>query len=523
MFAAAMARGLAAVVVLVSLALTGAVAATPEVEAEYDVCVVGGGPGGLAAAAQLRNNGYSAVLVEKSNQTGGQALGVRGGLDVGAILITHRECMPAPYVYADELNVAANRVPFSAALWELDTGRRADASDLFEAYRLGVMLPALKRYEELWNAMPQLADPLGAADAMDAHPELADDVLSWLENNNLLVLEPLFRLLGFTFGYGRLEESPALYLLRYFTPCYVGKMVDAPPGEPAIMMWEGGYGALMEKLGKRLDSTGVDVLLSTSAVNLTRPQPGEEGPLLLDVASADDHVRTLSCGSVIDTTFERSWRNLDARESAAFANVSHIAYVSAVATVDPPVPARFGYQMTRLPDGKVAENGQGGALVESPAAVSELLINNVLGRDTDSPLDASDVLIYYNRNWSSPLGEHNSSIGVAYSISDDKSVTPEAAATAIAETLARYPGSSAEVRPDETWVWDYFLHFGTAALRANATQELHALQGHRGTYTAGGLMSFWDVPNTMAFSHALVAKHFPPKNAADADTSIATE
>ena len=126
-------------------------------ERKAEVCIVGGGIGGLAAAYELGKRGISSVVLEASDRTGGRIKTVRiagCAFDVGAIGLLGSYAQTAALIHEIGLGARLSRapvmlgVPRNGVLHPLDMGRP-----------LSILRTQLLSGASLWRAR-KLAGPM---------------------------------------------------------------------------------------------------------------------------------------------------------------------------------------------------------------------------------------------------------------------------------------------------------------------------------------------------------------------------
>jgi thioesterase domain-containing protein/acyl carrier protein len=209
------------------------------------VCVIGAGPGGLAAARELERNGHRAVVLDAAPRVAGKAASVDFDghpHDLGAHICTSRYRRLA--ALAAEVGVATEPTPAEQTLTVGPSGRTAADTSFFTD-------GSVQRYEALRATLfPRIGEP-GLAHSLDA---LSAPLSVWLAEHGLHSMFATFGL-GYTCsGYGFLDDDlPALYFVKYAEMTGLLSDTARTTGDvPTRFTIEGGFGALWERVARDL-------------------------------------------------------------------------------------------------------------------------------------------------------------------------------------------------------------------------------------------------------------------------------
>lgn len=446
------------------------------------IAVVGAGPGGLSAAWYLREAGFeNTTVLERSGRVGGLARSItvdHRTFDLGANLIT--------LSYRQVKDVAAqvgartySEHGYTAMLRE---GDRVSFRPIREAVLDGASLlrfsSAMARYViERWRVGGRVAgsDWRGVAD----HPELAAPFSEWLEERDLSVLSNFFRIPITTFGYGSLEEIPALYALKYMNLATVvptaikGAAPFLAPAIPYPARFDHGFQRLFESMAWRLN-----VRRNIAIHSVER---GDDG-VVIDLTQQS---------TVMHSTVER-------REREAFD-----ALVIA-APFAPEVLDRSAGGLLALGDGERA-------LLEQTVATSYCM----------SALRIDDLEMPANIAVTVPLTEPGTPWAIVRQWNDsnlhqfytqlpratdaDAEATVRGAVQALVESIGgRIVDERRAINTFDQW--PYFHRPTGAAIADGWFDRFEALQGRQSTWYAGKIGCFELIEPIFAYSRALAAR-----------------
>lgn len=425
------------------------------------ICVLGAGPGGLSAAWYLAKRGYSRVTVlESSDRVGGKCHTVTHegrAYDLGATSIT--------LAYTRTLEIAAE-VGAATHPQPKRLGVRWDE----QPPAVGPLLDSmLKRYPftELTASsvryLAQLAryqralggDGFGG---VAAHPELMMPFAAWARKHRMEPLVEMFQLTLTDMGYGRLDELPAAYVIKYMNLLNVATMgvylADADYGWPR-RFWDG-WERMWTRVAWRLDvRCGARVTRITRDAGLAR------------VAWTDAQ------GEAREETFDRLIVACPLDATAAFMDLRDDEHQLAEAV-------RYdNYWVTIARTRGIPMNTLNTLRGLRRAHCGELR----------HPWPDSDHSIFY-----APDAGDADGAAVLANLRED-----------VADL---FPAAVVE-DPTQQICWRYFPHVSPEAFAAGFYDRLEARQGRDGTYVAGALPAFETVEHVVSYSRGLVGRFFP--------------
>ncbi|KAL1856621.1 hypothetical protein Plec18170_003590 [Paecilomyces lecythidis] len=186
---------------------------------ENPVCIVGAGPAGLSAAAQLEIKGYQTVTFEKQSAVGGkcQAIYESGGFSpLGALIFT-------PPTYRESikllLDTGIGSVPFiSGEKWQYNSSNgMVWAKPALPPQVTKLFMSEVKRYIDWWNKNFLLYN-VSPGYQHGIPVELTIPAAEWLAQNKYQTLQAAFIQSMVAYGYGDYREVPIVYMLQYLTP-----------------------------------------------------------------------------------------------------------------------------------------------------------------------------------------------------------------------------------------------------------------------------------------------------------------
>mmetsp|Transcript_35739 Transcript_35739/g.79529 ORF Transcript_35739/g.79529 Transcript_35739/m.79529 type:complete len:503 (-) Transcript_35739:573-2081(-) len=447
-----------------------------------DVCIIGAGPSGLTAAARLEELGFKVTVLEKETHVGGKAYDfVYGGKphQMGAALVMD------DYVNLMRLAKAYNaiRVPGwannsdSSLRWTFDplnAGTIPFSSLPTPPNLVASLYGFLSRQSYLY---PELVYGKDGYRYLNA-PELYAPALQYLAANNLTALAALFRATFTNYGYGTMDNIPAMYLQKYYSAGGFLRLSNANP--PTLNVT---FNNLFKLLAQDLE----DVRLGAKVLRVTRSRSSsviqyQQGP---GGATTRLPCRRLILAFPQLLSNMQGWMDLDEEEKQVFAEVKQQYYFTTVLDLTGPLAAA---NRTKLPF----------------AVLNSLLYN---GSAAVVPPGIGEPVILYAQHYADPAPAGNTYVVYSYSRTP---ITTEQIRTRIKEVVSRVlrlqVDDSALVSP--TYAWDYAPHFNTSSLQRGLHQRVEELQGKRKTYYLSGLFSQELVETTMSYALDLVDRFF---------------
>ena len=422
--------------------------------ASQRICIIGAGPAGLSAAYYLEKRGYRDVTVlERETRVGGMCRSVEcdgRSVDTGAIIVTE--------AYSNFRGIAEDLG--ACDLYTLEPSLAYDAHSYKQMTMPEALLAghsrldyarAVARY--LWLRGKHHVERPGFRHMSTS---MASSFADWTASPTLEPLRPLFELAVLGMGYGPYNDVAAAYVLKYLGRSNIwATLRPSLGGRPGASGVVRGYQSVWEELSRH-----VHVRLGVQIAKVDR----------------SDGVRvTLADGSqplsydrlIVTSPLDRSLDFLDGSdaESELFSQIRYNDYHVAVVRTK-------GLPNRRLtPFNSERSHRVGGVTITVTHPPSDLRVLYMRGGgrvenvDRDSALDAARSEIDH-------LG-----------------------------------GAITDVIDYVRWPY-YFPHVSAEAMLGGFYDRLEALQGHRNTFYANGLMNFGDVEHTVQYSRDLVERHF---------------
>ncbi|KAI0799681.1 FAD/NAD-P-binding domain-containing protein [Irpex lacteus] len=433
------------------------------------VCVVGAGPSGLTIAHELEAKGYKTVVFDKQPEVGGKCQEFYDGPDqsiyhpLGALLFTNQT-----YVNTIPLINAAN-VPITPGIsmpngwqyWLYGPGESANNVTRMPnvtATQTALIAAEYARYVAEWAVEFALLYTSPRYTHGVPH-SLTVPMSQWLSTHDYVALPTVMEAGMVPYGYGDITQTPAVYMLQYFTPDVLGAFLGITPG----------YIVDFHKVFVHY-STSVRGPVHVNAT-VTRIDRSTSTPIITYGSNA-----TQVCSDVV-LAFAPTLANLHAidmpltsNETAVFSKVGITAYWSSATSTKIAYP--YFYQQS--PPQPLS------------APVGFLRVFN------DSPVATT-------YSWG-PIGS-NLSI-------DDVTRLLVSTLTAV-QTGAGIPDPT--VTTDDVKAirqWDYFPHFNTTDLGSGTYAKYNALQGELHTYYSSGLNGFETVEFAIRAGKDLVQSFF---------------
>lgn len=433
------------------------------------ICIVGAGPSGLTIANGLEDKGFSTIIFEKNPVVGGKCQEYYDPLfhPLGALLlsnVTYKETLPVVEASGVPLLPFAN----TAKTWLFDwiTGEVQEAP-LSPPELFLLVQEDTQRYTVFWNNIfsPKMTN-IGYKNGIPE--EYTVPFLQWLSANNLTSLQPIFEAGMVPYGYGDITETPAIYMLQYFTPDILHFFAGQHDGY--LVDFHQVFVQYAENFVKG------PILTNT---NITKIDRSGDHPVIT-YTNQTGSTASQSCSKLIlafpPVMHALQAANLDisADETIVFSPVGITEYWSGAVSVA--APGGFRYE---------AETYEA---VGQPSAFVRLF-------------NESSVATTWS--WGKYRGSR----------------TMEEARILLKETLSKVnkdPRNATELpRPvtdddvKEFQKWDYFAHYDPRELRAGFYGKFNALQGKQNTYYASGLNGFETVEFAIRAGKDVVDTYFP--------------
>ncbi len=232
---------------------------------EHPICVVGGGLSGLEVATILTSKGYNVVVFEEKGRVGGKVETRRTEPNVSLI-----EAGPVAFTKSSsnihqllrEFNLTDDVIPFrseSITGFEPFSGNieSLPGDSVEEQIALNEGLEAYKEYRSAYKTDFSYG-------YLNVSSELFLPFSTWLSQRNLTLISPLFILPVTVLGYGHLDDTPALYVLRLVDDEYLEGLRDGGHG-PAYLTLRSGMSRLVQEM-----AVSLDVKLSQKVVSIRR-------------------------------------------------------------------------------------------------------------------------------------------------------------------------------------------------------------------------------------------------------------
>lgn len=422
------------------------------------VAIIGAGSAGLTAAYLLEQKGFNVTVFEKEPRVGGKVYSpLINGIpqDAGA-------------VWADS--------SFIISLAS-DLGIAAENDTMAQLVQLEANQPYLTFYEVVgslgqenvlgdfgnWVALEeQYAESLVGRPSsnFDADPALFVPFSEFAKERGIENLAKLFRPIYVGWGYGFFDEVPALYVLRLmFRTLSSERLTASFGGSPIQRLWfPDGFQTIWTRLASNLS----DVRISTPVQQVRRSTKVQitfgNNPETAESEEFDD--------LIVATDLKLALGYLDASqdESDLFNRIQHYNYI------------------THIVEGSLQNTSN----------------NFVYFNKYGTPDTAGQVTSTYNRQrlpgiWVS-----------AQTFDQETSANDAIVEQKLKEDFKVEGGNVFEVLMQTPWP-TYFPHVSTADLQDGFYEKLGNLQGERGTYYIGGIMSFETVKDVSDYAAELVA------------------
>ncbi len=468
------------------------------------IAIVGAGPAGLLTAHYLQKRGYRHVVVfEKLGRVGGlcETINADGhAFDLGANYVTpaYREILRL----AAELDLPMySEKPFIAMSPPEQSDGRVSYQSIFNASRQredGSLIPvfqfgwALLRYCWIRFGLRKIIDkPSFAGVAKFEDGSLAQPLESWLKTHRLTDLKRVFQLPITLMGFGELDETPAIYALKFMTLRSFAPMVlKEAPLIGRLVPWPRrflyGYQRFFERLAWDLDvRTSIDIQRierdgQGATIHYTELQQDMEQSARGEAEFRADYL-ILACPLNSDLVLKRMQASDQEREQ--FEPIRSVSYCMTTRAVH------------------MDSRNLGGA---SPLAAVYPV-----------PRLGSHVPYGVAKQWP------NSSFAQFYtrslSVDPEQMKAVERDVVQGAETLLRQMGGTLDQSHAASNTfnrYDYFRHVPSAVIAGGWYERLEQLQGQQRTYYVGGATNFELIEPIAEYARHLVSQHFPERSGA---------
>ncbi|KAI0341193.1 FAD/NAD-P-binding domain-containing protein [Trametopsis cervina] len=437
---------------------------------QLPVCIVGAGPGGLTIAHELEAKGISTVTFDKQPAVGGKCQSYYDGPGqsvyhpLGALIFTNQTWANAlPIILASGLPLSPTSQFMEHGFYY---GAGSAASTVgpvpaLTADQQAVIAQELQKYAQYWQGtfaptylVPRYTNGVPA--------DLAVPMTQWLQTQGYQALPSIMQQGTVPYGYGDIAQTPALYMLTYFTPDVLSAFLGLVPS----------YNVDFHKVMVFYSST----VKGPIHVNAPVTKIDRTGSYPVVTYTQGSKSATQSCRDVV-LAFPPTLDNLNALnmplsagEKDVFGKTVITPYWSFAVTTKIDFPAVY-LQNPFEPLGAPVGFERTSSLSPVATAWSWGAFGNTLSLD-----DATRLL-------ASTLTSVQAGAGIAYptvSTSDVKAIRKI----------------------------DYFPHFNSSDLAGGVYGRYNALQGQKHTYYSSGLNEFELVEYTMRAGKELVATFF---------------
>ncbi|TAL35216.1 MAG: FAD-dependent oxidoreductase [Spirochaetes bacterium] len=434
---------------------------------KMSVCIVGAGPAGLSAAYFLKQKGYSRITVlEKNDCVGGKCLTKYYGninYSLGAVSIGPRDKNVFHLISDFGLRLVTS--PVSPALIDGTTGMHHPLETLIASEKILDVTASMVKYFYYLLKYHHILRKVGFE---NIPRELATPFSPWLEERGMKSILNLFLPIVTCFGYGDLQEIPAIYVLKYmnlanfpllfhFAIC---RLLNIRPRWPKLI--DEGFQELLHKMAGTLP----DVRLNACIQSISRTN---EGIRVNYIDTLTGKALSIKADSLIlsippEGNF-KGLLDLTDEETTIFSRVRCGHYYTTSCRIEGDLD---GFLFNLVQNGNIG------------------IPQNVVPYMISKPVENSDIAIVYSYALSpvaSDSIEHNilefaRSIGIT-----------------IREVL-------------NISEWKYFFHFDSEDVRDGFHGRLERLQGRNRTYYTGGLFNFELVENSISYSGYIINKYF---------------
>lgn len=417
------------------------------------ICIIGGGPAGLAAAMYLEKKGYgNYTILEKSDHVGGKCnspvyKGKR--YEMGAI-------MGVPeYRTIGEIMEFCGVKPDGPMLDREFRRPNGKVYNPFGGIRLfkGVQVKSqVKRLGNLLETKYKGYDKNGHYEKV--HPDMTLPFDDFVTMNKVPAVRDIWINPFTSFGYGFFDNVATAYVLKYLDMPTMISFIKKD-----LWTWANGTQYIWECLNEKLKNKAV---LNADIKKVTRTG----GKVQVTTQDGTEEYDKLIITAPLDGFIE--YADADKDEKEYFSKITHNDYL---------VHA---------------------CLVKNYPTISGYLPDNM------TPRRLGHVMVYYHR-WA---GEPDQVITtyVLRNHPDLRTLSVEECRKMVLEDMKSYGFEVKEIINEKSWY--YFPHVSAADYKAGWYDKVEGMQGRNNTYYAGEVMSFGDMDETAEYSKGIAERFF---------------
>ncbi|EQC27766.1 hypothetical protein SDRG_14515 [Saprolegnia diclina VS20] len=451
------------------------------VTATAPVCILGAGPSGLASALRLAEKGITDVVIfDKKDGPGGKAenwVSPEGYIHQVGAIFGDTTMYPLVIDLTDKFNISRPSNPMRKNyVYDAPSGTILDSTTF--PTNATAIAGAIQRYMGVYA---KYAPYLVPGFKKGVPPAIAVPMSEFLPAHGLDALMPLFHLYITTFGYGSLEDIPALYAMMYYKP---GGFLQFLTKQSSLFTVN--YNLLFTKIAASLhcaqfkyNATITGTNRRSNGASITYTVNGK-GP------------QTQACTSIINTIPHRldllQPLGLDAQEVDVFKHVNSVQYFSSVWTLDQVEPRNW-YAAQLKPTGNASAPFTVGGSLDNGAPV---IFGTQLSDDK-----------YFNV-YSYKRGQDPISLETVTAMAQD-ALSKLNKNISVPNAVAK-PVQVADLKFAKAWT--YFAHVNSSAIANGWFPSLEKLQGHRSTYHTGSMRCMETVECSIASANDLVDTFF---------------
>ncbi|KAF5343109.1 hypothetical protein D9758_016007 [Tetrapyrgos nigripes] len=476
------------------------VSAAPTASDSLPICIVGAGPTGLTVAHELEAKKIPIFIFEKQSEVGGKCQtfydGPNGSIahPLGAILIVN-----SSYTSTFPI-VKSSGIRFQPSPGDLTGGKSFEYPPLNNSNfagndvkvtktpsptpdQISAINAEVQKYNQYWqNTFAPKYSKLRYTGGIPK--ELTVPFGQWLSDNGYQILPTVVSDGLTTFGYGDLSDTPAIYMLQYFTPDILAYFAGSNNANVVD------FHKVMLAYARTISGK---IMTGVTVSNIDR---SSSHPVITYVPQAQNHASTppqkQSCSSIVlafppvlsalqptpDASFPSLNMTLTSAEKSVFSRVSITSYYSGAISL-PSIP--YPYVFTQTPAESLAQ----------PVLLFKLS-------------SSSDVANIYS--WGNSTGGNSTAIARGLMKKTLGAINFGSATSNSSKTTKASPLTEKAVQAFQGW--DYFPHFDSGDLAAGIYDQFNALQGQHNTYWASGLNGFETVEFAVRAGKDLVESFF---------------